>query len=209
MKLLVAALAAVLAATQASATPCTATLDGCYLRDLKTNKETKLTAGSNTYDYIDGYSRHSIRCDIDGHVDQVTYGFTGETDHRTWGRPFWIDGSSADGYVDPADWLQFCGTKTFTVSVKTWAHACFDTSFEITSRCGGTKPAPSPVSKPVSKPVPKPVPAPVAAPTDAPVVAPTEAPVPAPTDPPAFCGDGNVDPGEEVSTLIPVSTQQR
>ena len=203
-----------LMAHSVSATTCEATLTGCYFRDLRTGVEKKLTS-SNSFEYIEGHTRASVRCDVNGHVDQVTFGFTGEEDHRTWGRPFWIDGSQGD-WVEPARWFNYCGTKTLTVSAKTWSSPCFTASFDITAVCE-KKPVPVPVPAPTKAPMPAPTEAPVPAPTKAPVPAPTEAPVPAPTKAPvpaptkpptkaptvaptpvpAFCGDGNKDAGEE------------
>ena len=113
-------------------------LKGCYLRDIKKSKatgslkEVELT-DRTVFTYTKNLSEYSIRCDVDGNVNEVQFAL-GQQSHKTWGAPYWISGSWGD-WVQPSEWLQFCGETTFTVSAKTWASNCFNHNFVLISDC--------------------------------------------------------------------------
>ena len=80
------------------------TLKGCFLRDIKAYRESRdiveeklSSSNDNVFEYVPSSSQHSIRCDVEGAVDQVDFILQpdGET-HKTWGEPFWISGSRGD-----------------------------------------------------------------------------------------------------------------
>jgi hypothetical protein len=56
--------------------------------------------------------------------------------HRSWGAPYWIDGSRKD-WIEPADFLASCGTKTLMVSGKTWRSKCFTATYDLVAKCSG------------------------------------------------------------------------
>ena len=81
------------------------TLEGCYLRELETGEDIKLT-GHDSYMIKDGHRGYSIHCDAkgEGALDLIKFYYPGADNgngvQTEYGLPRWMNGDSGKG-----DWV--------------------------------------------------------------------------------------------------------
>lgn len=121
---------------------------GCYLYNIDTEVETRLT-GQDEYNInLENPASYSIRCDTSEGLAYLDFTFDGET-AREWNAPYWLAGNDAvSPWVVPVETLSSCGDKSFRVSASRSGSedACMQESFVLTSIC--VSPKESQVTKP-------------------------------------------------------------
>jgi hypothetical protein len=138
------------------------TLFGCYLRNLESRTEIRLSLASPTSyavrsNWSFASSRYSIRCDASDNVQFIDYYMGGDTFdapvwfvHREHEAPFWMH-SNSENWIEPVPWLSECEESAPTI-IKTIRVAlgtsddddektphCREASFQLTVHCNGSR----------------------------------------------------------------------
>jgi hypothetical protein len=140
------------------------TLFGCYLRNLESRTEIRLSLASPTSYEVRSNgsfasSRYSIRCDASDNVQFIDYYLGGDTFdaplwfvHREHESPFWMH-SNSENWIEPVPWLSECEedlpaptiVKTVRVALGTSddddekTPHCREASFQLTVHCNGSR----------------------------------------------------------------------
>lgn len=109
-------------------------LDTCFLVDINTGAEQALTAWGKDYYSLDSSDKYTVRCGVNGNVDQFDF-FYGDVRHSEWSLPYFMQYAN-DQWIQPVSLFETCGSKTFRVSGKTWQDGkCFEASYEVEAPC--------------------------------------------------------------------------
>ena len=121
------------------------TLEGCYLRELETGEDIKLT-GHDSYMIKDGHRGYSIHCDAkgEGALDLIKFYYPGADNgngvQTEYGLPRWMNGDSGKGdWVNAVAYLGSCGPKTVKVVGEVWSGECFADYFHLEAKCDKPK----------------------------------------------------------------------
>ena len=121
-----------------AACPSGSAVTDCYIRNLDSSTEQKIT---DNFVYDPDRRRYSIRCDTEGDFDHAKWHFDGETSDD-WRAPFWMKNNDDNDLtrVWEVDYLKTCGQKTFTVEVSVWGvHApCAKKTVSLLADCSGS-----------------------------------------------------------------------
>jgi hypothetical protein len=196
------------------------TFKACYLINIQTRDEFKLTE-SDIYKIDPGNSNgYSIRCDVKGvggaEMNVIKF-FYNNVVHDEFDANRYMNGDSYGGaWINPVPYLQTCGRKHLVVEGHTWTNLCFTKEFIVNmvypdGSCNPPYPVQSPARTPsrpptpVNSPVKQPIKAPVNPPVNPPTIAhvkltkvPTNTPVKPPRKPQTSA---------PVMTPVKVSTQ--
>jgi hypothetical protein len=129
----------------------TTVLQGCYLRNLGTGVETRLT-GLDSYPLNSANLAYSIRCNVIGNeTDFIKFLYDGK-EHDEFGEPRWLDGDTNAGeYIVPVDYLATCGAKSILVQGNSWSRVLFEQNFTLAAICSGPIITPAPVAAPIPR----------------------------------------------------------
>jgi hypothetical protein len=117
--------------------PGCASLDACFLENIKTSELTALSMDEPTAYVVRKGDRYTGFCEMgaEGNINVVDFSYDGAS-HKEYKKPWYMNGNGED-YVNKAVYLTTdCGSsKTVEVVGRIWKAECFRVTFVLESVC--------------------------------------------------------------------------